>query len=287
MNEITTANLDRIATEIKTIKIQAGIALLSASIEIGRRLLEAKQIVDHGEWEEWLEENVEYSTRTAQNLMKIYDEYGSSQVNILGDAKTQALAFLTYTQAVALLGIPTEKREEFIETNDIDSMSTRELQEAVRTSKGLSKALAKAEEDIEKLNEQIDAAPQANAEELDQLTQEIEKLKKAKSKLKEELAKPREKELVEVVPEAVKEEIEGLKEGNSTLTTEVQRLKGQAISEDSPLMTMYKIQLKGIVEGLNTIKKTLEEVYMADTEEGTRCRGALFKLIDQTKGALE
>lgn len=59
-----------IAIEINTIKKQTQKVMLSASIEIGRRLSEAKSLVPHGSWGDWLERNVHYSERTAQNLIR-------------------------------------------------------------------------------------------------------------------------------------------------------------------------------------------------------------------------
>jgi hypothetical protein len=72
--------------------------VLYNSIEIGRKLTEAKSLLDHGEWGEWLENSVEYSKSTANNLMRIFDEYGSDQITLLGDnAKSRTLAFNTNT----------------------------------------------------------------------------------------------------------------------------------------------------------------------------------------------
>jgi len=134
MDEITinrTPNL--IAAEINNIKDQTKKMVLYNSIEIGRRLIEAKSLIDHGEWSVWLGKSVDYSQRTATNLMRIFEEYGADQITLLNDnAKSQALANLSYTQAVALLGIAEDEREGFIKGNDIDNMSTRELQKAIK-----------------------------------------------------------------------------------------------------------------------------------------------------------
>lgn len=122
-----------IAAEINNIKNQTRKMMLYNSIEIGRRLLEAKTLVAHGEWGKWLQESVDYSQRTATNLMRIFEEYGAEQLSLLGDnAKSQALANLSYTQAISLLGLPEEEREKFIESNDLNNMSTRELQQAIK-----------------------------------------------------------------------------------------------------------------------------------------------------------
>jgi hypothetical protein len=98
--------------------------ILCNNIEIGRRLLEAKSMVGHGEWEIWLKNSIDYSQRTASNLMRIFEEY-ANQIALFGDnSKSQALADLSYTQAITLLGVPAEERENFIKDNNIGSMST-------------------------------------------------------------------------------------------------------------------------------------------------------------------
>ena len=140
-----------IAVEINSIKEQVRKMVLFNSIEIGRRLAEAKTLLDHGEWGDWLEKYVDYSQRTASNLMGIFTQYGTDQITFFCDnAKSQALANLSYTQAVALMGIPQDERESFAENNDIDSMSTRELKQAVKENKELAARLKEVEVSWEK-----------------------------------------------------------------------------------------------------------------------------------------
>ena len=111
---------ETIAAEINMIKAQARDIYVRSAIEIGRRLFEAKTMVPYGKWGEWLEKNVDYSVRTAQNLIAVYEEYGRR-----GDA--QAIAGLSFTQAVLLLGLDREARAELMEREDVPEMSTREL----------------------------------------------------------------------------------------------------------------------------------------------------------------
>ena len=130
MNELGVRTIDTIAAEINGIKEQVRATVVSGAIEIGRRLKEAKSLVPYGEWGAWLERSVDYSERTAQNMMRIADEYGKTD--------PQALADLSVTQAVLLLGVPAEERGAFLAENDVPSMSTRELQaqiEALREEK--------------------------------------------------------------------------------------------------------------------------------------------------------
>lgn len=182
-----------IAAEINSIKEQTKRMVLYNSIEIGRRLIEAKELVAHGEWGEWLERSVDYSQRTANNLMKIFQEYGSSQITLLGDnSKSQAFANLSYSQAVALLGIPSEDRENFIKKNDVDSMSTRELQKAIKekdqaikekekAEKEAQKALEekqKIEADVKKLQENLKSEKKKSEKQITKLEATIENTKK-------------------------------------------------------------------------------------------------------------
>lgn len=124
MGEIMTRTPELIAAEINTIKEQAREVFCRAAIEIGRRLYEVRALVPHGGWGKWLEANVDYSERTAQNLMRVYEEYGRN-------ANPQAIAGLSFTQAVILLGLDRETRAELMESTDVPAMSTRELQATV------------------------------------------------------------------------------------------------------------------------------------------------------------
>jgi len=130
MTDLTTTRTPEvIAAEIRALTSTA----LSTIIEIGRRFAEAKAMIPHGEWGNWLKESTGYSQRTAQNFMRLYDAYGDEQGSLFGaSAKTQAFASLPYTKALALLSVPEEDREAFAEEVDAESISLRELQEKIR-----------------------------------------------------------------------------------------------------------------------------------------------------------
>lgn len=137
MNDIITIPEERtlgmISMEIRTLQQQAQQVVLGYAIEIGRRLTEAKAMVSHGEWGNWLKEEVRYSKSTANNFMRIFDAYGSSQMSMFGsEAKSQTLGNLPYTKALQLLAIPEEERELFAETNHVEDLSTRELEKLIR-----------------------------------------------------------------------------------------------------------------------------------------------------------
>lgn len=103
-NIITARDPYIIAAEINTIKRQVQETMIAGSLRIGEKLQEAKSLVPQGEWGKWLEENVEYSQSTAENLMKLYREYGTNQQSLFDTwTSSQTFGKLSYTQHLALL----------------------------------------------------------------------------------------------------------------------------------------------------------------------------------------
>ena len=127
-------SLATVTAEIRSYQDAAKRMALQFSVEIGRRLVEAKSMVSHGEWGSYLKEELGFSQSTANNHMRLFEAYGAQQMTLGGAAvNSQALADLSYTQALALLALPSEgEREVFVETHDLGSMSTRELREELR-----------------------------------------------------------------------------------------------------------------------------------------------------------
>lgn len=138
MNEITTDRTPEIiAVEIKSLEAQGTAMFLSVVAEIGKRLIEVKAMLPHGEWGKWLESGVNYSQDTATNYMKIAQEYNS--------VNSEPVRNLKFTQALALLTIPSTQREKFVQENDVENMSKRELQKAIKEAKIADKRAKEAE----------------------------------------------------------------------------------------------------------------------------------------------
>lgn len=191
---------DVIAAEINSIKEQTRKVVLYNSIEIGRKLTEAKELVPHGEWGNWLESAVDYSKSTANNLMKIFEEYGSEQITLLDDnLKSQAFGNLSYSQAVLLLGIPVEDREKFVEENNVEDMSTRELKKTIdelkRANKEKDEVIKERDLTIVKLNA-LEESNRILEEAFNEGAAEREELEEKLLKLEEELQIEKEKETV-------------------------------------------------------------------------------------------
>lgn len=72
---------------------------LTRAVSVGNLLNEAKKLVQHGEWRQWIADHCQFSERTAQNYMRISARYPEL-------AKSATVADLTYREAVAMLAEP-------------------------------------------------------------------------------------------------------------------------------------------------------------------------------------
>ena len=171
MNDMqVTRTPEMVAAEINLIKDQTRKLVLSNSIAIGKKLKEAKEMLEPGQFGEWLAEAVDFSQSTANNLMRVYEEYGADQGVLFGSAaKSDVVEKLTYTQAVLLLGVPAEQREDFIKEAHVEDISTRELQAEIKKlkmAKEAAEAKAEADHKLTRKTEEKLAKVSRKAEEL-------------------------------------------------------------------------------------------------------------------------
>lgn len=198
-----------ITGEIIEIRRQANNMLLMYAIEVGRRLVEAKGILPHGEWGKWLEEKVDFSQSTANNLMKLYDEYGQSQLSLFGAvSNSQTIGNLPYSKALQLIAIPENERESFAKEVDAEHISVKELKAAIDERNAAIKRAEEAEKKAEEIAEKQKAAEDAVAE-AEKAAEESavlkEKVAELEKQLTEEKANLKEaKDNPELSPEALK-----------------------------------------------------------------------------------
>lgn len=134
--EVVPARANEIATEINLIKRETWetcreICARSA-IKIGGLLNEAKAAVGHGNWENWLRDNVDYSISTAQRLMKLADTYGGQLSTGNEDEVTEVIASLLPSKALLLAQLAPDQRREYVESHDVESESVREMREQIK-----------------------------------------------------------------------------------------------------------------------------------------------------------
>ena len=125
--------IETITDEILDAQRRGGEAILT----IGRCLIEAKEMLPHGEWLPWLNEKVAYSERTAQNFMAVARRYSNPQT----------LADLGMAKALALLALPDSERDEFVQDHNVIDMSARQLKQAIKERDEARKAAEAAKAD--------------------------------------------------------------------------------------------------------------------------------------------
>ena len=176
-----------LAAEINIIKRRTAQMCLAAAIEIGRLLCEAKEQVAYGEWGEWLENNVAYSQSQANNLMRLYQNYGEQeQLDFFEENRMDIFGSLSPSQAVALLGLPADQRREFVETHDMEQTSVRNIEQEIRARKQAEEKLAEAEEKAENATRLAEEERERAEQAVSRLEEERERADEAVSRLEEE-----------------------------------------------------------------------------------------------------
>lgn len=206
-----------IAAEIRSLDAQGKFICLTYIFEIGRRLVEAKDLVNHGEWGQYLETEVSYSQDTANKYMRIYREY-----NVAGAMpNSDTFRNLEFSKAYKLLALPADQRETFAQENDIANKSTREIDRLIKERDAALAAQKKAEEETasalaekrdleqELLDAQNKVATAKSSEdawqaEIDKLNAALNKATAAEEKAVQKLKKLKENP---TVPSAVLEKI--------------------------------------------------------------------------------
>ena len=313
-SNMQTRDIDIVTTEIIGIKNQAKNTLFACVIEIGKRLCEAKEMLNHGEWGAWLEEKVEFSHSSANDYMKLYKEYGSSTPFLLGiGANSQSFANLSYAKAIKLFALPREEREEFVVENDIENKSVREtdklikehkkaLEEKARLEeenarlKNIKKdvedaqalafksqtSLAEKEKELERVKAQLEevTTPSLSEDELNEIKKEAKK--EAKKELDEKLAKERDKLAKE--RENLEAEIAKAKQEKNDADALVKKAESRVlefekqIKMSDPIVTKFKTIFDDMQSKANILLSIIEDVEKTDQETSQKLRKALSAL---------
>lgn len=141
---------ETLGSEIRYLSAQAKSMTVWFIVEIGKRLAEAKKMVGHGGWLEFLKNETEFSSSSANRFMKIAREYGGNASNF------PTLGNLSVSNALRLLAVPEEEREEFAQAVDAEHISSRELEAAIRERDEARKALEEAQSAAVQLTERTE-----------------------------------------------------------------------------------------------------------------------------------
>lgn len=228
---------------------------LLCGIEIGRRLKEAKEMLPHGEWLPWLERETEFSTSSASRYIQAFEQYGTAQLGLFGpETNFPALGNLSITKALALLAVPEEERERFAEEHDVENMSTRELEQAIKDKKAAEERAAALEKELAEIE---DGHELALAELTDQLNELRSDAAKGKEALKERSGLLDEIEKAQLTEKELRDQIHDLE--NRPIAT-VKERDEQAIEE-----AVQKAKAEAAVEWSEKTAKLTQELEKAKT----------------------
>ncbi len=142
MEDVIVKDLKTLEFEIVQLKGQTAQNI----IEIGKRLIEAKNQVPHGQWLDWLDKKVSFSQQTANNFMRTADEFPNYQ----------SISNLGQTKIFALLNAPKEVRDELINKGSIEDIPVSELKEQIKILKQSNSRLL---EDLDSAQREAAEAP--------------------------------------------------------------------------------------------------------------------------------
>ncbi|MBR6603070.1 MAG: DUF3102 domain-containing protein [Clostridia bacterium] len=301
-----------VTAEIKELCLQANRTALMYAIEIGRRLCEAKSVLPHGEWGAWLRDEVNFSQSTANNFMKLFDEYGSAQISIFGAvSNSQTIENLPYSKALQLLAIPSDEREAFAKEVDAENISVKELQAAIKEREELrakqeelrerAEEAEKARDEAERKASEADELKKKLAEANDRYMKDQAELLKVKENLKKAKADPKipPEKLAEIKAEAEKAAKEETEKAHSSeldslkkAVQEAERARIEAeraakaandglaeaknaLKTASPAVTAFKALFDVMQDNAAKLKKQVENIRSEDPETATKLDAAL------------
>lgn len=139
MNEITNTTESNLTT-LERVTAEARILRMSINMNmfhLARVLVEAKEVVPHGEWLAWIRDNADVSEKTAEDMMAAYRRFKDNpQIQQLAPSKT-----------FKLLALPAGAESAFMEQHDVENMTVRQIAEAVK--KARAEEQEKAQREIE------------------------------------------------------------------------------------------------------------------------------------------
>ncbi|AKA71949.1 DUF3102 domain-containing protein [Clostridium scatologenes] len=148
--KLNNQQIEELTLEIIQLKNQTAKNIM----EIGKRLLLIKRSLKHGDFLQYLEQKVDYTSRTAQRFIKVYEEFGN----------TTTLSDLEPSKLISLTKVPKKDREKFIQDNNIKNMSCRQIEQAIRDMRGATHTKmvsVKSSTQISKQKNPMDTVPQA------------------------------------------------------------------------------------------------------------------------------
>ena len=309
---------EQLTIEVNTIYQQMeaiGNIGLQLAAEAGERLIEIKGRLAHGEFESWCKDNLTFSKRKAENMMR-WSQKCKDENSIF--SKTQTFTDLGISKVWALLAAPEEVAEEVLKEGASD-MSVRELQDEISRLKSEKKTAqeyaraseeeqANLEEEIEILKRQLEEArreserkaEEENSQSTSEAEEEIEQLKKKLEAAETNLQKTKEKLKTEKnssdkkIEEAIsKAKAEAQKEAEAKTNKSLEditkkyeesqsvinKLQTALANSENKALAIFKVKSDLLQESFNSCLASIEDVAAEDQEKGDKMKAALRQIM--------
>ena len=285
--------------------------------QAGRRLNIIKERLPHGEWEDWAKNNLKFSLRKANNMMKLAEK--TEDENSLF-ANPQTFADIGISKVYALLGASDEVAEEVMNNPELPNMTVKELEEKIRLLKeknaGLEKEMKEtADKSLslqESLRAQIDqltaelkiyeetpAKSEETEKEIADLKTQLEKANTALEKEKKNMEKAKasiEEEKQKAADEAAKaakedafakfkEDNKLLIESNQQAAEEIDRLQRLLENNSQPEIAEFKVHSDQLQKSFISCRDCIGKI--TDIEKAAKMRMALKTIMQQLIDSLE
>ena len=223
-------------------------------LELGKALTEAKALVPHGSWEDYVLKNAGMSMKMCQNCMKAFQRFGTDNPDI---------AKLNMTQVISLLSGSDEEIQRISAGGPIEDMSSREIQKAIRAAReeeqqkareGMeimaqdkARELARQKEGFERtLKEKLDEARAEQADVMESLRYQLEESREAAETLRKaaEDAEARARDTAQAAIDGARD----ISLQTNRLETEARRLREELADKDAMIEELQRQYDRGDAE---------------------------------------
>jgi len=279
-------NIEEATAEILLLKQQTAANLW----EIGKRLIQVKRQLPHGEFGKWLEEKVDFSQQHASRLMRVAEEFPNySTLSNLGRSKI-----------FALLSVPAGEREEFIQqphqlasgaVKTVDEMSARELQAAIKAKQEAEAAKKKAEQTAvlsDKAAQEARNLANEHSEMIKQLQKQLEDrpekiIEKAPDDYNELKHKARQMDVANKIVEDLKRQVDQENNRNKALELEVKAYQTGRVDEKMSIQARTGVFSKMVKEFIDKVAPMgyLSKEYLYTSPECQRQYEAAISMLEK------
>lgn len=236
------ASIEELTAEIQYYMVQMG----QNAIAIGKRLAVAKEKLPHGEWQNWLEDNFNFSYRTAAQFMQMAERF----------QKCRQSALFSQSQMAEMLALPEAETEKFIERKAAEGTPVEKMK--IRTLRA----------EVKKYNEELVAEKIEEVEVVENNSDVV---------IAEKLIKTQEKELPLEVLEV---DVDSPKEEEQMSEETADEVADRAI--ENPVEIIEDSKLEEVLVGSNTQEKG-EPVEVGMLTQFFKCLPTLLNEVNLQK----